>query len=142
MTDSEKGKPLVLVVDDDPGHFRLLELLADRLQITVYKALSCDEALKAMQLAQFDLVLMDYRMPEVDGCACTLKVRQMNKQAKNYIPIVAVTGFSTELVRNQCLGAGMDDFLAKPFTIEELSNVLRRWLRREGNRQAIKYFIC
>jgi len=122
-------KPLVLVVDDDETHQKLLQLLADRLEITVHPASSCAEAMEALRLFSFDLILMDYRMPEVDGCACTQRIRAMNELGSN-IPIIAVTAYATADCRRRCLQSGMDDFLGKPFTVEELHERLRFWLRR------------
>src|SRR5262249_49667027 len=82
--------PLVLVVDDDETHQRLIQLLADRLGITAYTASSCAEGIEALQMLAFDIILMDYRMPEVDGCLCSLRIRAM-KELRGDIPIIAVT---------------------------------------------------
>jgi CheY-like chemotaxis protein len=89
-----EGKPLVLVVDDDPIHHKLLELLADRLGITAYMASSCGQAIEALSTFSFDLILMDYRIPEVDGCMCATRIRRM--QSNHPIPIIAVTAHNTQ----------------------------------------------
>ncbi|MBX9695745.1 MAG: response regulator, partial [Cyanobacteria bacterium] len=111
-TDNPKtsSKPLVLVVDDDLTHQRMMELLADRLQISAFVVSSCAQAIDALNTFSFDLILMDYRMPEVDGCNCTRGIREMN-DAGNRIPIVAVTAHVTEESRMECAAAGMNDFL-------------------------------
>jgi CheY-like chemotaxis protein len=123
-------KPLVLVVDDDPTHLKLIELLADRLEITAYMASSCAEAENTLGLFSFDLILMDYRMPEVDGCVCAERIRAMKEITQ--IPIIAVTAHVTPGTREKCLEAGMDDFLGKPFTLEELHQKLCHWLRKKS----------
>jgi CheY-like chemotaxis protein len=123
-------KPLVLVVDDDPVHHKLLELLADRLGITVHMATSCGQAIEALSMFSFDLVLMDYRMPEVDGLLCTKRIRTMKEVGHN-IPIIAVTAHTMPGSREKCLEAGMDDFLAKPFTLEQLHKKLCYWLQKK-----------
>jgi CheY-like chemotaxis protein len=119
-------KPRVLVVDDDPQHHKLLELLADRLGITVHHARSCAEATAAVGSFSFDLILMDCRMPDLDGCWCTERIRALSEKTKG-IPIVAVTGNATPGNRERCLQSGMDDFLLKPFTLEELQEKLNLW---------------
>ncbi len=78
----------------------------------------------------FDLILMDYRMPEVDGCMCTERIRAM-KEIQHDIPIIAVTAQIVQGSREKCLEAGMDDFLAKPFTLEELHLKICTWLQKK-----------
>lgn len=122
-------KALVLVVDDDKTHHRLLELIADRLGITAHMASGCTEALEALRLVAFDIILMDYRMPEIDGCTCARRVRAL-KELRSDIPIIAVTANVMTGSREACLEAGMDDFLGKPFTLEELQSKLNYWLKQ------------
>lgn len=125
--EAEKRKPIVLVVDDDRSHRRLFELLAERLEITAHMTASCDEAMEAIKLFTFDAILMDCRMPGVDGFLCTEKIRAL-KSAQTEVPIIAVTGQTGPQARQKCLDAGMDDYLAKPFTLEQLHAKLARWL--------------
>jgi CheY-like chemotaxis protein len=122
-------KPLVLIVDDDASHHRLFELLADRLGITVHTASSCGQAIDALSMFSFDLILMDYRMPVVDGCVCTKQIRATKEIA--HIPIIAVTAHVVAGSREECLAAGMDDFLKKPFTLEELHQKVCYWLQKK-----------
>jgi len=123
-------KPLVLVVDDDPIHHKLLELLADRLEFTVHLTSSCGEAIEALSMLSFDLILMDYKMPDVDGCICTQRIRTM-KEIQNNIPIIAVTANVMKGSREKCLEAGMDDFLGKPFTLDELHQKICYWMQKK-----------
>jgi CheY-like chemotaxis protein len=123
-------KPLVLVVDDDHTHRKLMELLADRLDITAQCVGSCDQALAAMEMFSFDLILMDCRMPDVDGCYCTGKIRALANENAKKIPIIAVTGCVMPGDKERCLNAGMDDYLIKPFTLEQMHEKLRTWLQK------------
>lgn len=122
-------KPLILVVDDDPFHSRLMELLSDQLNITVHIASSCAEAMEALRMFVFDIVLMDIRMPEVDGHCCTKKIRSLSEKTSD-IPIIAVTGNDSVANRMTCVESGLDDFLRKPFTVEELRDKISFWLRQ------------
>jgi CheY-like chemotaxis protein len=130
----DECKPLVLVVDDDQTHRKLMELLADRLDITAQCVGTCEQALAAMEMFSFDLILMDCRMPEVDGCECTAKIREMANENAKKIPIIAVTACVMPADQERCLNAGMDDYLIKPFTLEQMHEKLRIWLlKREPN---------
>jgi CheY-like chemotaxis protein len=126
---AQTKRPMVLVVDDDESHQKLLALLADRLEITAFIASSCREAVEALEMFSFDLILMDYRMPEVDGYACTREIRAMKEYSKR-IPIIAVTAHVTLDSKLQAIDAGLDDFLPKPFTLEQLKEKIDQWLIR------------
>lgn len=131
----EQCKPLVLVVDDHAGHLKLLRLLAERLGVTVHTVSTAAQAIEALQLFSFDIILMDYRMPDVDGLMCTRLIRRM-KENTSTIPIIAVTASVLPEDRAACLESGMDDFLPKPFTFEQLHEKLCYWLRRKSEETA------
>ena len=81
------------------------------------------EAVKAAQAKDYDLILMDCFMPQMDGCEATVAIRQQKiKQPK----IIALTASSILVERERCLAAGMDDFLLKPFTKDDLENLLNK----------------
>ena len=117
----------MLIVDDDETHQKLLSLVAEQLQITAFVACSCAEAIEALEMFSFDLVLMDYRMPEVDGYLCSRKIRAM-KEYGNNIPIIAVTAHVTLESKLMALDAGLDDFIPKPFTLSQLKEKIEQWL--------------
>jgi CheY-like chemotaxis protein len=120
-------KALVLVVDDDPLHRRLIELVSEQLHITAHVASSCVEAMDALRMFVFDIILMDIRMPEIDGHSCTQHIRSLSEKT-SLIPIIAVTGNDSVANRLKCAEVGMDDFLRKPFTVEELCAKISFWL--------------
>ena len=130
----EECKPLVLVVDDDAMHKRLMELLTGRLEITAHCVSTCAEALEALSMFSFDLILMDVRMPEVDGLICVKKIRQLENENAKKIPIIAVTANVMPGDKEECLKAGMDDYLSKPFTLEQMHDKISYWLqKRQAN---------
>jgi PAS domain S-box-containing protein len=106
------------------------------------KALGCDhlivkngaEALAAVQAGGFDMVLMDCQMPVMDGFAATRAIRQWEAQretdtgASTRLPVVALTANALVGDAQTCLDSGMDDHLAKPYTRQQLRNILVRWL--------------
>jgi CheY-like chemotaxis protein len=84
---------------------------------------------EAVHAGTYDAVLMDCQMPTMDGLTATAEIRlceQTSDAAR--LPIIALTANAMEGDRERCLAAGMDDFLSKPFTQQQLATLLRRWL--------------
>jgi CheY-like chemotaxis protein/HPt (histidine-containing phosphotransfer) domain-containing protein len=86
------------------------------------------EAVAMASNQRYDIILMDCQMPVMDGYQATAEIRQQAPAANRRLPIVALTANAMEGDRTQCLAAGMDDYLAKPYTREQLLQVLSRWL--------------
>jgi PAS domain S-box-containing protein len=94
------------------------------------------EALEALALGSFDLVLMDCHMPEMDGFECTAEIRKREQSlGGKAIPIVALTANAMAQDREECLNAGMDDYLSKPFSMQTLQDMLDRWMPQAGAAQ-------
>jgi CheY-like chemotaxis protein/HPt (histidine-containing phosphotransfer) domain-containing protein len=87
-------------------------------------------ALKILQSARFDLVLMDCHMPEMDGFECTARIREMEAEdpRQTHIPVVALTAAAMQGDREQCLAVGMDDYLTKPLDPDLLIRAVEKWL--------------
>jgi len=79
-------------------------------------------------LKQYDLILMDIKMPVMDGIVATKKIREIESTSERHIPIVAVTANALAGDRENCLAAGVDDYIAKPFTTELLIRKMKNWL--------------
>ena len=78
-----------------------------------------------------DLVLMDCRMPTMDGMAATREIRAQERSlGLPRVPVIALTATTSDINRQLCLNAGMDDFMSKPYTKQQLEQVLGRWLRQ------------
>ncbi len=114
----------VLVVEDNLVNQKLAVKLLEKFGITVALAQHGQEALDILKTARFDLVLMDCQMPVMDGYTATRLIRQSDVRT----PIVALTANASADDRQHCILAGMNDFLAKPYTLPKLRDLLDRWL--------------
>ena len=120
----------VLVVEDDKLSRRVVKAMLQRLGCSVTLASNGVEAVVIGSQTLFDLVLMDCRMPGMDGFEATANLRAL-RSAKE-LPIVALTAYALPADRAQCLAAGMNDYLSKPFKLDELSAIIQRWTRQPG----------
>ena len=123
----------ILVVEDDEASQYVAQTLLDSLKCPARIASSGVEALELMRTEEFDLVLMDCEMPEIDGFETTRRIRQM---LERHIPIVAMTASTTTADRQRCFDAGMDDVLPKPFAKSALNDVLCKWLSPQSSSSA------
>lgn len=115
----------VLVVEDNATSRLVVGQLLKMVGVDVAMAENGRAALDRFEAAEhFDLVLMDVQMPKMDGLSATRALRERGER----LPIVALTADAFAEDRAACLAAGMDDFLAKPLSIEALAPVLARWL--------------
>ena len=119
------GKKVLLVEDNEFNQEVAMETLAD-FGLHVDLAVNGRDAIKKLNQANYDLVLMDIQMPEMDGLEATTLIRKIPGKAE--LPIVAMTANVLDEDREQCLAAGMCDFLGKPFEPQELQQILQRWL--------------
>jgi two-component system sensor histidine kinase/response regulator len=104
----------VLLAEDNPVNQRVAVGLLGRRGHTVVVAKNGREAISALEHETFDVVLMDVQMPEVGGFEATLAIRAREREKGGHVRIVAMTAHAMQGDREQCLAAGMDDYLAKP----------------------------
>jgi CheY-like chemotaxis protein/HPt (histidine-containing phosphotransfer) domain-containing protein len=123
----------ILVADDNQVIQEVAEKILRKFGCEVYIVANGREALTSMAQRQYDLVLMDCQMPEMDGYEATRAIRESeaSKTVNVHVPIIAMTGGGALNCREKSLAAGMDDQLDKPFSLEQLRNILNRWLLKE-----------
>jgi len=120
----------VLVVDDDPVNRRVASRFLERRGLTVRLAEDGRQALDVLTEERFDLVLMDCRMPVMDGFDATRALRAGPEPED--VPVVALTASAMSGDRARCLEVGMNDFLSKPLEPAALERVLSRWLQPDA----------
>ncbi|HEV7817176.1 MAG TPA: response regulator [Janthinobacterium sp.] len=120
----------VLLAEDNPVNIEVAMAMLAGLGLAVVSARNGEEALHAVQTEDFDLVLMDCQMPLMDGFAATAEIRRHEQQRgrARILPIIAITANALQGDREACLAAGMDDYLSKPFTQQELGLSIARWI--------------
>ncbi len=125
---NRKQKQLhLLVVDDDTNSCRVLEKIAQKNDWSIVLTNSGEEAISAYEQHTFDIILMDIQMPDMDGYETTCRLRNLERTQKTSTPIIAVTANALPLDREKCLEAGMNDYIAKPFTVNQLLDVIDQW---------------
>jgi signal transduction histidine kinase/CheY-like chemotaxis protein/HPt (histidine-containing phosphotransfer) domain-containing protein len=118
----------ILVAEDNPVNEEVAREHLTSLGCTVSVARNGIEAVEAFGLGAFDLILMDCQMPELDGLSATQRIRAIEQTADaKRTPIVAVTANAFAEDRVACLAAGMDGYMSKPFTEDQLIDALNKW---------------
>nr|WP_255263706.1 response regulator [Pseudomonas aegrilactucae] len=125
---SGQRQPKVLCVDDNPANLLLVQTLLEDLGADVLAVDSGHAAISAVQNDTFDLVLMDVQMPVMDGRECTEQIRSWESTRTDpALPIVALTAHAMANEKRALLHSGMDDYLTKPISERQLSQVVLKW---------------
>ena len=126
MNERAIASTMLLIAEDNPINQKLAIMQVRKLGYQAEAVADGHEALTAMETGRYALVLMDCQMPRMDGFSATVAIRQ-RELAGQHVPIIAMTANAMEGDRERCLAAGMDDYVAKPVRLAELSAVLARW---------------
>jgi PAS domain S-box-containing protein len=116
----------VLLAEDNPVNQTLAMRILEKLGHKVEVVNNGREALGRSQAEEFDLILMDVQMPEMDGLEATTAIRAAESDTGKHVPIVAMTAHAMKGDREKCLSAGMDGYLSKPIRTEELKQVMSK----------------
>jgi two-component system, sensor histidine kinase and response regulator len=122
----------ILLAEDNPVNQKVAVRLLEKLDYRVEVVADGRAAVTAWQGGNFDLILMDCQMPEMDGYAATREIRRL-EDGKRHIPIVALTAHAMKGDEEKCRAAGMDDYLTKPIDRIKLDACLDRLLQSAGS---------
>lgn len=128
--ESLSAAPLILVAEDYVNNQRVILAHLKKLGYAAHIVENGQAAVEAIQHNddRYQLVLMDWQMPIMDGLAATQMIRQAEAHSQRHIPIVGMTASAIKGDRERCLAAGMDDYLSKPIKREELQRVFQQWM--------------
>ncbi|HEX9446183.1 MAG TPA: response regulator [Candidatus Binatia bacterium] len=124
----------VLLVEDHPD---TSDLIQRELNFVGYDVLIAEDGLQAVSFSSHllpDVIVMDLNLPKLNGIEATIRIRKNPKTAA--IPILAATAMTGSAIRQKCLDAGCNDYLAKPFTYRELDAALKNLLEKAENAPA------
>lgn len=126
----EKVGKNVLIVEDDEVSFILLNEILSSYNINPTRAINGKDAIHLFKLNKYayDLVLMDIRMPKLNGYEATRKIKEMNPN----VPVLAVTAYTHTKGIVDCFSAGCDEYIAKPFNISKLLSVISNYMPIEN----------
>jgi signal transduction histidine kinase/CheY-like chemotaxis protein/HPt (histidine-containing phosphotransfer) domain-containing protein len=125
----------ILVAEDNPTNQAVVLAQVSKLGLVADLAGTGLEAVHALDAGEYDLVLMDCHLPDMDGYEATRRIRAAGRTS---IPIVALTADVMVGHRDRCMQAGMNDFLSKPVELDRLRDTLLKWLPAPGARDAIQ----
>ena len=118
----------ILLVEDNPTNRLVAVAMLKKLGFSSDSATNGEEALEKIKNNSYNLILMDCQMPEMDGFESSRQIRQGNAgEANKGIPIIAMTAYSQESDKTQCLTAGMNDYISKPVRLEDLSSMMLKY---------------
>lgn len=120
----------ILIAEDNPINMLLAKTIIRRLkpEANILEAKNGYAVLELLEKTIPDLILMDIQMPDMNGYEATQKIREL--QGIKYIPIIALTAANVKGVKEECVEAGMDDFIVKPVVMETISDILSKWLTK------------
>lgn len=125
----------VLIVDDNELNIMVAEGVMAPYEMELDHAISGKEALFAVQTRDYDLVLMDHMMPEMDGVEATRLIRELPDEKYRKLPIIALTANTTSEARQMFLENGFNEFLAKPIETSRLNKILKHWLKEVNDQR-------
>ena len=128
----------ILLAEDNLVNQRLTVLLLEKRGHAVTIVGDGKQALATLEGSEFDIVLMDIQMPQLNGLQTTAAIRAQEKESAKHVPIIAMTAHAMKGDRDMCLSAGMDDYISKPIRAAELFEMIDRLLGIPSPAGAVK----
>lgn len=119
----------ILLVEDNLMNQKVVMFNLKKLNCEITPVINGKEAFETFKNNKFDIILMDIMLPEMNGYEVTIEIRKFEKinEVLNPVTIIALTANTYENDKEKCLGVGMDDYLSKPFTAQQLINIIQKY---------------
>jgi CheY-like chemotaxis protein len=130
-SDTNSGKKPILIVEDLAANRELFSLQIQQFGLASQSVRNGREAIELLEADPdaFSMILMDLQMPVMDGLTTAQLIRHSELNTGRHIVIIALTANRALESREQCLQAGMDDFINKPVTLDKLNEMFSKWLK-------------
>jgi CheY-like chemotaxis protein len=125
----------ILLAEDNPVNQMVTQLQLKKLGYNCSVVATGREAVAAVQKENYAMVLMDCQMPDMDGLEATKEIRKAEALTGRHVSVVGLTAHAMGGDREKCIAAGMDDYLSKPASLEQLSQCLRKWASKNETSQ-------
>ncbi len=125
----------ILLTEDNPVNQLVAMRVLAKMGHEVTIATDGHEALAILAKRSFDLILMDVQMPEMDGFETTARIRDLEKEDRIHVPIIAMTAHALKGDRERCLDAGMDEYVSKPISRKELESAISSAIKSKEHRK-------
>jgi len=132
------AKHHLLLVEDDAMNQTLILAMLKKIGLSADLAKDGKQALSMLEQKQYDLLLMDCKMPVLNGLETTKIIRKRELNHERHTPIIAVTANAMAGDCQKCLDAGMDDYISKPFTKKALAATIYKWLPQAKPVQSVQ----
>jgi PAS domain S-box-containing protein len=123
---TERHARRILIAEDNLVNQRVAIYMLEKQGHEVVGVMNGEEVLAALDRENFELILMDVQMPKMDGFQATRMIRAREKETGLHIPIIAMTAHAMKGDREKCLAVGMDDYIAKPLNVKQLTETIAR----------------
>ncbi len=127
---TDKNEARILIAEDNKLNQKILQMILEKYGYKATIVSDGIEVLEALNQSAYDLILMDCQMPNMDGYLTTKEIRRKELSGDKPIPIIGVTAHTMETDRDKCLESGMNDYISKPFNIDELYKLIRTYVEK------------
>ncbi|MCF8336013.1 MAG: response regulator, partial [Bacteroidales bacterium] len=117
----------ILLAEDQKINRKIVSGLLSKYNWEIEEAVNGEDALNKAINGNFDIVLMDVQMPQMDGYEATRRIREKENETGKHLPIIAMTAHAMKGDKEKCLAAGMDHYLAKPINTEDVVKIIREY---------------